>query len=60
MFFENMSGVWTQVGNISTGANAHAIAFSSNGEKAYISNQGANTISVIDVVNHAKLQIPVM
>ena len=56
VFFENMSGVWTPVGNISTGADAHAIAFSSNGEKAYITNQGANTVTVIDVVNHAKLQ----
>ena len=37
-------------------SDAHAIAFSSNGEKAYITNQGANTVTVIDVVNHAKLQ----
>ncbi len=56
VFYENMSGTWTQVGNLSTGANAHAIVFSSNGEKAYVSNQGANTVSVIDVVNHSKLQ----
>ena len=56
VFFENMSGVWTAVGNISTGADAHAIAFNSNGEKAYITNQGANTVTVVDVVNHVKLQ----
>lgn len=53
VFFENIGGVWTLAGNLTTGTDAHAIAFSSNGEKAYITNQGANTVTVIDVVNHA-------
>ncbi len=56
VFFENINGVWTYAGNIPTGADAHAVAFSSNGEKAYVTNQGASTVTVIDVVNHAKLQ----
>ena len=56
VFFKNVAGVWTLSGNLATGADAHAIAFSSNGEKAYITNQGANTVSVIDVVNHTKIK----
>ncbi len=55
-FFENMAGVWTPAGSLTTGTNAHAIVFNKEGTIAYVSNQGANTISVIDVVNHAKLQ----
>ena len=56
VFFENMAGTWMPVGNLSTGTNAHAIVFNSDGTKAYVSNQGANTVSVIDVINHVKLQ----
>lgn len=36
-------------GEIRVGAGAHAIAFSRDGKTAYISNQGAGTVSVIDV-----------
>ncbi len=46
-------GVWTLAGNITTGADAHAIAFAENGSIAYVTNQGANTVSVINVANHA-------
>jgi len=56
VFFKNIAGVWTPAGNLATGADAHAIAFSNNGEKAFITNQGANTVSVIDVVNHTKIK----
>ena len=56
IFFKNIAGVWTPSGNLATGADAHAIAFSNNGEKAYITNQGANTVSVVDVVKHTKIQ----
>src|SRR5688572_11052485 len=56
VYFENTGGVWAPVGNISTGSNAHAIVFSNDGTRAYVSNQGADTVSVIDVVNHTKLQ----
>lgn len=34
---------------ITVGAGAHAIEFSANGERAYITNQFANSVSVIDV-----------
>lgn len=49
--FSNSGGTWTNVGEIATGTDAHAIAFTSNGEKAFVTNQGANTVSVIDVPN---------
>lgn len=55
VFFENIGGFWTAAGNLSTGTNAHAIIFNSDGTKAYVTNQGANTVSLIDVVNHVKL-----
>jgi YVTN family beta-propeller protein len=44
---------WNLQGNITTGADAHAIAFIADGSKAYVTNQGANTVSVIDVATHA-------
>ncbi len=53
VYYALVSTVWTLQGNITTGANAHAIAFSSDGSKAYVTNQDANTISIIDVVAHA-------
>lgn len=56
VYFENTGGVWSPVGSISTGTNAHAIVFTNDGTRAYVSNQGASSVSVIDVVNHAKLQ----
>ena len=39
-----------------TGAGAHGIAFSGNGKAGYISNQIANTVSVIDVATHKVLK----
>jgi len=43
---------WNLQNNITTGADAHAIAFTANGSTAYVTNQGANTVSVIDVASH--------
>lgn len=49
--YNKVGSTWNVVGNITTGADAHAIFFSANGEVAYVTNQGANTVSVIDVPN---------
>lgn len=49
--YNKVGNTWNVVGSITTGADAHAIIFSNNGEVAYITNQGANTVSVIDVSN---------
>jgi YVTN family beta-propeller protein len=44
-----------RLGETPTGMGAHAIAFDGMG-KAYISNQGAGTVCVVDVATHAVLQ----
>jgi YVTN family beta-propeller protein len=56
VYYTLVSGVWSLQGNIVTGADAHAIAFNSDGTKAYVTNQGAGSVSVIDVPTHAVLQ----
>ena len=43
----------TVQGEIATGAGAHAMAFSGDGQTAYVTNQLANTVSVIDVVGRS-------
>jgi len=50
----------SKLGEAKTGAGAHAIVFSSDGKTAYVSNQMADTVSVIDVATHAvKATMPV-
>ncbi len=39
----------TPRGDLATEAGAHAIAFTTDGSKAYVTNQGAGTVSVVDV-----------
>jgi YVTN family beta-propeller protein len=53
VYYALISGIWTSQGNIITGANAHAIAFSADYGKAYVTNQNANTLSVINVSTHS-------
>lgn len=43
---------YSHSGEIATGAGAHAIAF--NGMKAFVTNQAASSVSVIDVMSHSK------
>lgn len=52
VFYRKANAQWAKQGDISTGADAHAIAFSKNGATAYVTNQGAGTVSVIRVANH--------
>lgn len=56
VYYTLISGVWTIQGNIITGADAHAITFNSDGKKAFITNQGARSVSVIDVASHIVTQ----
>lgn len=51
-----MAGMAMKMGDIPTGAGAHAIAFSSDGSKAYVTNQFADTVSVVDVASHTVVQ----
>jgi YVTN family beta-propeller protein len=60
VYYTLLSGVWTLQGGIVTGADAHAITFNSDGSKAYVTNQGAANVSVINTTSHTVLQnIPV-
>lgn len=52
VYYTLVDGVWTLHGNIITGADAHAIIFNNDGTKAYVTNQGAGNLSVIDVASH--------
>lgn len=54
IYFKLANSAWTKQGEISTGADAHAIAFTSDGKTAFVTNQGANTVSVIDINSHSK------
>jgi YVTN family beta-propeller protein len=53
--YYTFSGVWTESGTFATGAGAHAIAISNDGSKAYITNQTANTVSVVDLSTKVKI-----
>ena len=52
VYYSLVSNVWVLQGNITTGANAHAIAFSADNSKAYVTNQDANNVSIINVLTH--------
>lgn len=55
VIFERLNGGWMKMGEVMTGLDAHAIAFSKDGTTAYVTNQGAATVSVIDVAKRTKL-----
>lgn len=54
-YYKLSGGTWAQEGEFATGADAHAIAFNADGTKAYVTNQGAATVSVIQLSDHTKL-----
>lgn len=56
VYFKKISGAWTNAGSISTAPGAHAIAFTNNENIAYVTNQMAGTVSVIDVNAKAKIR----
>jgi len=43
---------WQETKEFATGADAHAIIFTTDGTKAYITNQGNATVSVVNVATH--------
>lgn len=47
------SGGTSKSGDLVTGAGAHGIAFSKDGKTAYVSNQLADSVSIIDVDSHS-------
>ena len=54
--FERVNGGWMKMGEVQTGLDAHAIAFSKDGTTAYVTNQGAATVSVVDVAKRSKIK----
>jgi len=51
---------WKHGGSFVTAAGAHAVAFTAEGNTAYVTNQMANSVSVINVSDHSKIKdIPV-
>lgn len=54
--FENMGGVWMNHAQVSTGLDAHAIVFTKDAQTAYVTNQGAGTVSVINVAARNKIK----
>lgn len=51
---EQMGSIWMWHYQVVTGADAHAIVFDKDGKTAYVTNQGAATVSVVDVVARTK------
>ena len=45
-------GMWMDAGVITTGDGAHAVAFTTDGNTAYVTNQSVKSVSVINVTNH--------
>lgn len=54
--FERVNGGWMKMSEVMTGLDAHAIAFTKDGSIAYVTNQGAATVSVVDVQTRTKKQ----
>jgi YVTN family beta-propeller protein len=49
-----------RTGDLATGSGAHAIAFSADGKTAYVTNQSAGSVTVIDVASkRATVTVPV-
>ncbi len=60
VYFQRMNNVWMRMGDVVTGAGAHGLAFNGDGTMAYVTNQMAGTVSVINTVNKTKIKdIPV-
>jgi YVTN family beta-propeller protein len=53
VYYQKTNNRWVRQGSITTGADAYAIAFSQDDTTAYVTNQGANTVSVIKVADHS-------
>ena len=48
-YFSRMNGAWMNHGSITTGPGAHAVVFTRDYQKAYVTNQLAGSVSVLDV-----------
>lgn len=46
------AGTSNRTGEATTGAGAHAIAFSADGKTGYVTNQAADSLTIVDVATH--------
>lgn len=53
-WYTKSGNTYTHGGEFATGAGAHAIAYTSDGMTAYVTNQLASSVSVVDVMNHSE------
>lgn len=51
-YWSKSAGKFSKGGAFDTGAGAHAVAFSQDGMTAYITNQGASSVSIANVMTH--------
>jgi YVTN family beta-propeller protein len=56
VYFERKGGSWSKAGSIETGSGAHGITFTRNEKTAYITNQFAESVSVVDVETRSKIK----
>jgi YVTN family beta-propeller protein len=56
VYYTLISGSWSQLGTIISGPDAHAIVFNNDQSKAYVTNQGDGSVSVIDVTTHSVIK----
>lgn len=54
--WDQVGNQWTHAGSFNTAAGAHAVAFTADGNTAYVTNQMAASVSVINVNNHSKVK----
>jgi YVTN family beta-propeller protein len=57
VIYQRSGNSWVKKAEVATGADAHAIAFSADQNLAYITNQGANTVTVLNTTTYAKVQV---
>jgi YVTN family beta-propeller protein len=54
VFYKLENNAWVKKSDLATGADAHAIAFSADETTAFVTNQGAKTVSIINTAAKTK------
>lgn len=54
--WDGATAQWKKAGQFNAGAGAHAVAFTNDGNTAYVTNQMGQSVSVINATNHSKLK----
>ena len=55
VWYKKVNNLWAKQGDLATGTDAHAIVFNADGTKAYVTNQGAANVSIINTTTHLKI-----